>query len=152
MSVIAGDDVHAIAEEVFAAMIDGEPGTVLPWAGPAPTWSQPLVAWVDLHGAWSGRACLTTERPTAHALARALLTLPADEEVGETDLVDAFGEMANVVGGNIKSLLPVTGTLGLPRVATEAPATPGASVVTELALAWHGRPLVLTVLTVPGAP
>jgi len=148
-TVIAGDDVYAIAEDLFAAMVDGEPGTVRPWTAPVPDWADPVHAWVDLHGAWSGRAVVTTERTTADDLARALLGLPADEPVADEDLQDAFGEVANVVGGNVKSLLPITGTMGLPQVAHVAPVLPGSSVITQVLLDWGGRALELTVRDAP---
>ena len=57
---------------------------------------------------------------------------------------DAFGEVANVVGGNIKSLLPTQGTLGLPQVADHVPDVAGSTPVHELRLAWRGRPIVVT--------
>jgi hypothetical protein len=74
--------------------------------------------------------------------------MPADEAVSEDDLVDAFGEVVNVVGGNVKSLLPLQGTLGLPQVATSAPVVPDGVLVQELLLSWRGRPLVVAVWAV----
>ena len=148
-TVIAGSDVYAIAEDLFAAMVDGVPGTLRPWQGPPPHWDDPVVAWVDVQGGWSGCAVVTTGRPTADALARALLVLPAAEPVADDDLRDAFGEIANVVGGNVKSLLPGTGTLGLPQVARAAPEVPGALVVAHVLLDWGGRALELTVRATP---
>ena len=148
-TVIAGSDVYAIAEDLFAAMVDGQPGTLRPWQGPPPDWHDPVVAWVELHGGWSGCAAVTTGRATADALARALLAMPDDEPVADEDLRDAFGEIANVVGGNVKSLLPVTGTLGLPQVARAAPEVPGSVVVAHVLLDWGGRALELTVRATP---
>lgn len=144
-TLIAGEDVYAIAEELFSAMVDGEAGTVQPWYGQVPAWRDPVVAWVDLHGDWAGRASVTTERRTADDLARALLQMAPSEVVGDDDLHDAFGEVANVVGGNVKSLLPTHGTLGLPHVAAVDPGLPGSVLVTEVVLDWRGRALVLTV-------
>lgn len=144
-TLIAGDDVYAIAEELFAAMVDGEAGTLAPWYGDAPAWRDPVVAWVDLHGGWAGRAAVATERTTADDLARALLQMTPDETVGDDDLQDAFGEVANVVGGNVKALLPTQGSLGLPQVAAADPGLPGSVLVTEVVLDWRGRALVLTV-------
>ncbi|WP_448059148.1 chemotaxis protein CheX [Cellulomonas hominis] len=144
-TAVESDQVFAIAEEVFAAMIDGEAGHLELWLGDLPPIGDPLVAWVDLHGILSGRAALTTATPTAHDLARALLGMAADEEVGQADLVDAFGEVANVVGGNFKALLPTTGTLGLPVVAAHAPEVGADAMEHELRLSWRGRPIVVTV-------
>jgi len=144
-AAVEQDQVFAIAEEVFAAMIDGEPGHLRPWEGEVPAPVEPLAAWVEVHGELAGRAAVATATGTAHELTRALLGMGADEPVGPEDLVDAFGEVANVVGGNIKALLPTQGTLGLPQVATELPAAPAGSLTHELRLDWHGRPLVVVV-------
>jgi hypothetical protein len=144
-AVVEHAQIFMIAQEVFAAMVDGDAGLLQPWHGDLPELDQPVSAWVDLHGEWLGRAVLTTDRSTADDLARALLDLGADEEVTEPDLVDAFGEVANVIGGNVKSLLPTQGTLGLPTVASVAPLLGGAVVIQELRLAWRGRPLIAAV-------
>lgn len=144
MSAIAHDEVQAIAQEVFAAMIDGEPESLVPWPD-AGTGSDAVVAWVDVHGPWLGRASLETSTPAAHELARALLSMEADETVPREDVVDALGELANVVGGNVKALLPEHGTLGLPRVADRLPDGQLAAAVQRVPLAWRGHPFVVTV-------
>ncbi|MBD3780865.1 MULTISPECIES: chemotaxis protein CheX [unclassified Cellulomonas] len=148
-AAVEHDQVYAIAEEVFAAMIDGEPGYLRPWEGDVPVPAEPLVAWVDVHGELAGRAAVTTDVPTAHELTRALLGMDAGEPVGPEDLVDAFGEVANVVGGNVKALLPSQGTLSLPQVAAELPVVPGTSLTHELRLDWRGRPVVVVVWLFP---
>lgn len=139
------DAVHAIAQEVFAAMVDGDLGLLLPWDGDLPELPDAVVAWVDLHGEWSGRAVLVTAHETAEDLARALLALESGSAVSRPDLEDAFGEIANVVGGNLKSLLPHAGTLGLPQVGSEVPPLAGAARVQHLPLSWRGRLLVVDV-------
>jgi CheY-specific phosphatase CheX len=154
-AVIAADQVMAVAHDVFVAMVDGEETTLVPWDGDVPAPVEPLAAWVDVHGPWSGRAVLVTELATARDLARAMLRLDADAPVDSEDLVDAFGEIANVVGGNLKSLLPDGGTLGLPQVADAPPADDAAAPAgpeAELRLSWRGRPLVVAVHSQPAQP
>ena len=136
--------IEAIAEDVFAAMIDGEPGHLVPLPDVAPL-TEPVYAWVDMHADVAGRALLATDVATAHDLARTLLAMGADEPVGEEDLVDAFGEVANVVGGNLKALLPVQGTLTLPRVGRAVSLPEGATVVERVPLAWRGQPFDISV-------
>lgn len=143
------DPVHAIAVEVFTAMIDGEEGHLRIWDGEAPPLVDAVHAWVDVQGAARGRVLLTTEEPTAHHLTRALLEMSADEPVGDADMVDALGEVANVVGGNVKALVPDTGALTLPQVRHgEAPEGTDA-LLHELRLDWCGRPLVITLWSLP---
>ena len=142
-TVVDLGSVFEIAQSVFAAMIDGDKGLLTSWDGEPVVFDDPLVAWVDVHGPFEGRAAVTTQTATAHALVRALMGMAADESVGQEDLVDAFGEIANVVGGNVKALLPDQGTLGLPQVASAPPALPGPSH--QLHLVWRGEPLDITI-------
>lgn len=137
--------IIAIAEEVFAAMVDGEPGHLVPWADGPVTFADPLHAWVEMNVEPGGRLQLSTDAGTADDLARVLLGMDAGEPVSEADLVDAFGEVANVVGGNLKALLPVQGKLTIPAVSRQSPSAAGAVPIDEVALAWRGRPLVISV-------
>ncbi len=140
------DPIHAIARDVFAAMVDaGDADMLRLWDG-TPVLEDVLHAWVDVDGGAAGRVVLSTERCTAEHLTRALLQMPPDEPVEHRDMVDAFGEVANVVGGNVKALVPDPTVLSLPCVDT---AMPGGGVDGryrhELALGWRGRPLVIRV-------
>ncbi len=144
MIATAADEVYAIAGDLFTALVDGEDGTLTPWPAGVPDDGHDVVAWVDVHGPWTGRASLETSSDTASELARALLRLPAGAPVAQDDLVDALGEVANVVGGNVKALLPDQGTLGLPRVGGALPEG-SARPVQRVPLGWRGRSLVLTV-------
>lgn len=143
MSPVAQHEVYAIARDVFA-MVDGEEGLLAPWPDGVPVGGHDVAAWVDLHGSWPGRASLETSSDTAAGLTRGLLRLPPDSAVTDDDLADALGEVANVVAGNVKALLPRHGTLGLPQVAPALPDDP-AVPVHRVPLDWRGRSLVLTV-------
>ncbi|MDM8083362.1 chemotaxis protein CheX [Cellulomonas cellasea] len=139
-----GSQVQSIAEQVFSAMIDDDPSALVLWAGLFPDLEDSMDAWVDVTGPWTGRVALTTELTTAHDLSRALLGMGPEEPVGDDDVADAFGEVANVVGGNVKTLLTEVGRLGLPQVADAAPPMAG-TVLHELRMAWRGRPLAVIV-------
>ena len=76
-------------------------------------------------------------------LTRALLAVPDDEAVSEADFVDAVGEIANVVGGNVKALVPDPGPLTLPQVAP-APPGDGATLLHRAQLVWRGHPLAIS--------
>ena len=145
MNDTAVDQMYSIAEQVFSAMVDGDVGPLQPWMGEVPAVVDPIVGWVDAHGGWTGRAALTTSRPVAYDLTRALLRMDAHEEVDLDDLVDAYGELVNVVGGNFKALLPASGTLGLPRVADVLPDVVGAVPMEGLNLAWRGHLIVVSI-------
>ena len=143
------DPILVITEEVFAAMVDGEPGLLRVWEGERPGLAEPVLAWVDVYGPTSGRVMLETEASTAEALTRALLAMGPDERVEPTDLVDALGEVINVVGGNVKSLVPEHSDLSLPTVSAERPHTDPAARLHELVLDWQGRLLAVSLWRLP---
>lgn len=143
------DPVYAIAAEVFSAMVDGERGYLTAWVGAGPPMPDAIHAWVDVSGAMRGRVLLSTEQQTAQRITRALLGLDADASVGDADLTDALGEVANVVGGNVKALSNSPGAMGLPEVMHERPPSDPASLVYSLTLDWRGAPLMISLWNLP---
>jgi len=143
------DPILTIAEEVFSAMIDPEPEALREWFGETPGFTDPTYAWVDLGGEMPGRVLLTTERTTATRITRSLLCLGPDEVVENADFVDAFGEIANVLGGNVKSLVPDPGALTLPKVAHTMPDGPVRALMHEVRLDWRGDLLVIALWSLP---
>ena len=142
------DPVYDIATEVFAAMIDGEPGFVSRWDGQPAEPADALHAWVDVQGPLNGRVLLSTEHTTAVEVTRARRGRAPDDAVGHADIVDALGEVANVVGGNVKSLAPDHSVLTLPEVTKERPPIDG-GLLHSVALDWRGRSLVISLWTLP---
>jgi len=145
---VSREQILAITEDVFAAMIDGGSEVLVTERHePVPAPVEPLCAWVDMTVAELGlgvRTIVRTERPAADQLTRALLMMDASEAVGQEDLVDAFGELANVVGGNVKSLLAAPAVLSLPSVAQTAPELPENQFLQDIALDWRGSVLVVS--------
>ena len=146
---VTAEAVEAIASDIFEAMVDGEPGHVTPWFGGEPSFTDPRYTWVDVRGGVVARVLLVTGRETGERITRALLGLPEDAEVEDADLVDAAGELVNVVGGNVKSLVIDGGALTLPTVAHEAPKTEGAAQIFETVMGWRGAPVSVSLWTLP---
>ena len=92
---------------------------------------------------------LTTEHSTATRISRALLMIEEDVDVDEEDFRDAIGEVANVVGGNVKSLVPDPGALSLPIVSRDRPTTAG-TLLHEVDLDWRGHRLVVSLWHLTG--
>ena len=133
--------VCSIAEEAWTALV-GEDELLVPLPGELP--ADVLSAWVDVVGPWTGSVVLTTGRRTAADLTRALLGPAAPALLEHEDVVDAFGEIANVVGGNVKAALPGPSALGLPEVG-EAPAVRNAEDVVRIDVLWRGEPVSVSV-------
>jgi hypothetical protein len=110
---------------------------------PVPLPVDALSAWVLVVGPWSGCVVVTTAPEAAMELTRAVLRAEDDEELGTADVADALGEVANVIGGNVKSLLPEPSVLGLPQVGLGID-SPTGDVVLQVDLCWRGQPICLS--------
>jgi chemotaxis protein CheX len=133
--------VLSIAEEAWIALV-GEDEVLVPLPEPLP--ADRLSSWVHVVGPWTGSVVLTTGRQTAAELCRALLGDYAPELLDHEDVADAFGEIANVVGGNVKASLPGSSGLSLPEVG-DAPAIRNPGDVVHLDVLWRGEPLTISV-------
>jgi CheY-specific phosphatase CheX len=78
-----------------------------------------LVGSVSLYGLWSGRIEVRMAAGLALAATAAMLMQPA-ETVTEGDTLDATKEIANMIGGVIKSSLPKPCTLNVPESSVAA--------------------------------
>jgi chemotaxis protein CheX len=88
-----------------------------------------IMASVEITGAWNGTACLGCSQTAAFH--------------------DAIGELINVVGGNIKSLLPGPTELSLPTVHGDGAFTVDGQLekAFEVRFSWMNEPLMVTVWT-----
>ena len=137
--------VLSIAEDAWVALVgDDEIPVPIPQELPG----EVLSAWVDVVGPWTGSVVLTTGRQTAADLCRALLGHYAPELLDDEDVADAFGEIANVVGGNVKATLPGPSGLSLPSVGN-SPAVRNPGDVCRVDVLWRGEPLTISA---QGAP
>ena len=133
--------VQSIAEDAWIALV-GEDEYLLPVPVELP--ADVISSWVDVVGPWTGSVVLTTGRQTAAELTRALLGDTAPELLEHEDVADAFGEIANVVGGNVKAALPGPSGLSLPDVG-DAPAVRNPEDVCRIDVLWRGEPLAISV-------
>lgn len=83
----------------------------VPAAGPG--WS---FACVQITGAWRGTVTVAADADLVRAVASALLAVPP-ERVGDSDRADALGELAGMIAGNLKAVLPPPCYLSKPAVA-----------------------------------
>lgn len=85
-----------------------------PAGAPAPEQAM-LTASVGFIGAWEGEVLATLSETLARSIAGAMLD-SKPEELAREDVLDAVGEIVNMLGGNVKALLPPPCRLSLPRV------------------------------------
>ena len=139
--------VQEITEQAWLALV-GEDEVLVPLPAPLP--ADTRSSWVEIVGPWTGSVVLTCGRETALALTRALLREHAPEVLEEEDVDDALGELANVVGGNVKAVLPGPSVLGLPEVG-DAPEVTDPTDVCRIDVLWRGQTLTISVQGSAGA-
>ena len=110
---VTADDIIAITQEVWSSflLLDAVEGST----ESDPVVGQRMTGVVNVSGAWQGS--VVVECPIAHAVAAAEAMFAAEPGSLSSDEVgDALGELTNMVGGNIKSLLPAPAALSIPSV------------------------------------
>ena len=70
---------------------------------------------MSITGSWTGHVVYACSTVAARRAAAAFLAMESDE-VSQEDLSDVLGELANIVGGNVKAMLPPGCFLSLPQV------------------------------------
>lgn len=150
-------DVHAVVEEVWTTFLGsdepivpdpGHPSSPASAADPLPradAWS----AAITVSGAWEAQ--VTVRLTPAGALGVTARMLACEEaDCSDEDLRDALGELVNMVGGNIKSLMGGPSVLSLPLVGS-GDLSPGSHLVELccLDLTWRGDPVRVTVHVPP---
>lgn len=80
---------------------------------PAPSHNRVVSACVHITGAWNGAVALSCEIDFATRAAGIMFDL-GDKAPSTADMQDALGELTNMIGGNIKALLPEPCHLSLP--------------------------------------
>lgn len=141
-------DLQSIMDDCWSTFLGNvdplEP--VAPTDLPLPTWS----AAITVTGGWQALVLMQFSEAAAAAVAQRMLGLGPDEAPSPEDLSDALGELVNVVGGNVKSLMPGPSQLSLPLVAqgTVSTSLPGRSELVEatrLDVRWLDEPVRLTI-------
>jgi chemotaxis protein CheX len=137
-------DLWAITEMIWASYLD-------------PLGEHPLMAGAALHndddvhgsvsvtGAWDGQVVVSFSQVAAQRATAALLGVDF-EEVSSADVMDAVGELVNIIGGSVKSLMPQPTVLSLPSVRTGPPAELAGTETLVLAGTWMEEPVSILVL------
>jgi chemotaxis protein CheX len=137
-----GKDLLVILDQVWLSYLDPDGVDPLVPVDDV-TVTSDIRAWVAITGTWAGHVVVTCSRVQARNLTAAFLGTGVDE-VPEEDVSDVLGELANIVGGNVKSMLPSGCTLSTPSYVDHGDGPvpePGAELVAELVGVWRDEPL-----------
>lgn len=137
-------DVEMVVEEVWTSFLGTEEPLLL---GPPAELSVGWSAAVTVTGEWQGMVSVELPTETAEEVTRRMLGLVEGlEPTPDEDVADAVGELVNMIGGGVKSLMPGPSALSLPVVAAGRVARPSEAVeVCRFDATWAGAPLVVCV-------
>ena len=138
------DDLQAVTEDVWLALA-GEEEVLLPRPVPAGAPFDATGVWsaaVTISGGWHGVVTVELDADIARQLGARMLDLSSAEEAEDADVADAVGELVNMIGGNVKSLMPGPSVLSLPAVAAGRAVFPNdVTEVCRVDVAWRGGPV-----------
>lgn len=106
------DDINALTLQVWETVL------CLPIETDAPQPSADdlhVVGMVNITGNWEGSVLVRCTRPLARSITEAMFGMDPGEASAD-EIADALGEIANMIGGNVKSLVPGPSQLSLPTV------------------------------------
>jgi chemotaxis protein CheX len=135
-------DLAEMVEQVWVSYLDPEGVSPLVPTGDAGQPSE-VHSSVSITGSWTGHVVYASSSVAAKKAAAAFMAVEVDE-VSTEDVADVLGELANIVGGNVKAMLPAGATLSLPQVVLapeSATKYPNAERVTGLFGLWEGEPV-----------
>ena len=140
------EEILEITETTWQSMLglDIHPRALPASMGPA---EGHLTGKVEISGAWTGAVLLHGSHELAAAAAAVIFATEPGAETKQ-DSFDAMYELTNIIGGNIKSLLPEPCQLSLPCVETTTDAhvkISGMEKVSELVFDCQEQPLFVSV-------
>ena len=141
------NEIRQITQWIWAATLDREiqPGHHPDWQARQ---TQTLMGSVRITGDWEGAVTLNCSTALARQIAAIMFGIPEQATTIE-QTQDALGELTNMVGGNIKALLPVPSRLSLPTVAEGVDylaLLPGGRVISEVNFECLGEPFFVILL------
>lgn len=143
MTLLSTEEVAQLTQEIWAALLAPQ-GT--PQLEVGKTAGHEFQALTNISGEWNGTVCVSCSRAAALRATSVMFDM-AEDEVAPTDIVDAVGELVNVVGGNIKALLPGPTVLSLPNVLEGEPPVhlDNLELQQEVRFSWMAEPVVVSV-------
>ncbi len=146
-AVPSSDEIISITHDVWSSFLSAE---TLDVGGELPPGDARVTACVTVSGAWNGAILLECGSDAARDAAAALF-MAEPAEMSDPDIADALGELVNMVGGNVKGLLPGPSKLSVPSVTYGAGYVvhvPGSVPVVSATVSWGHRPVRVSVWSV----
>lgn len=136
-------ELQEIVDQVWSSYLDPEGVYPLIPADLADAGDLDVNASVSITGSWHGHVLVACSAEAARQATAAFMQMELDEVVDD-DVADVIGELVNIVGGNVKSMLPAGCFVSLPHVVISSSAAvhwPGVVRIATLAGRWRDEPM-----------
>jgi Chemotaxis phosphatase CheX len=140
MTKLLDDDIITVARTLAESFLEAP---LDPIFGPPPEGSDSRGSRVDVTGAFCGSVVVGCSEGLARRLASQMFGLDADAVTGD-DINDATRELANMVAGNLKILMPPPSEIGLPKEVGELSGK-DECLINRMSFICAGEPLVISV-------
>jgi chemotaxis protein CheX len=143
---IVRDELREITENIWVCLFGSLEGLEAREDHPPPE-TPAMEARVNITGRWEGAVSISCLPGFARMVAQRLYGDEQGGPVPATIVTDAVGELASLIGGNVKALLPGPTTLSMPSVCERAEvegAEDGLSPMCAIAFAWGGEPFTIS--------
>jgi len=143
----ADNDIYQTVESIWTSVLGME---VRPsnGTGVLPEKDHSLAACVQITGAWEGAVVLHSSTELVRRAAAAMFGVDG-ESTTAADMQDALGELVNMIGGNLKALLPESCYLSLPTAVEGQEYTlrvPGSLLLNQFAFHCQDQPFLVALL------
>ena len=141
----ANEEINALVGDIWGSVL-GIPATPSP--GDIRVEEPRLTGFVHIQGDWEGTVTVDCPLPLATEAAAAMFGMAVDE-LAKEEIDDALGEITNMTGGGIKSMLEGSCKLSLPTVIEGKGFTvnvPGAAMIHDLTFSAGGSWMAVRVL------
>lgn len=149
--MITSEDIFTISQNILSTMLELE---AIPCElERSEKRSDRITGCVQISGEWQGAVVIQSSEELARTFASRLWDENRDD-LSEDDLRDAFAEITNMIGGNIKGQVPCPSFLSIPSVTTGQDFDfhlSGATVIRDLALDCEGETLRIMMCEEDGA-
>jgi chemotaxis protein CheX len=143
--LVSEGDLIEMVDQVWVSYLDPEGINPLIPTGDEKQLTE-VHATVSITGSWHGHLVYACSTAAAKKAAAAFLAMEVDE-VGQEDISDVLGELANIVGGNVKAMLPNGCFLSLPTVVMASDTAsyyPTAERISGLYGVWDGESISIS--------
>ena len=140
MTKLLDDDILTVARTLGESFLEAP---LDPFFGPTPEGAECQSSRVDITGSFCGSVVVGCSNALARRLASQMFGLD-ESSISLDEIRDAISELANVVAGNLKVLMPPPSEIGLPKEIGELVGE-DQYLVNRMAFLCAGEPLVISV-------